>query len=75
MSRSIRIPTTDEQKVAKKIGKLLTEDFSNNLEIMGRSLVSDLPTIIFRRLEVVYLAAKEEYDTIMGEDPVHDIFR
>lgn len=69
MSRGrMRLPVTPEQQTAKKVSRLLTEDFSLDLEHLGYWLASEFPVIIFRRLEVVYLAAKDEYDRLMGED-------
>lgn len=70
MSRySVRKPTaTTEQKVAKRIARTMTEDFSSNIEAIGYSIGKDFPPIIFYRLETIYLAAKDEHDRIMGRE-------
>ena len=70
MSRySIRKPrVTTEQRLAKRLGRLLTEDFSANIEGIGYSIGADMPPIIFYRLETMYLAAKDEHDRIMGRE-------
>lgn len=69
MSRySIRKPAVStEQKMANRIGRILTEDFSSNLDSIGYYLGS-LPPIIFYRLETLYLSAKDEHDRIMGRE-------
>ena len=69
MAYSIRRPVenTKEQKQAVKIGKLLTEDFSMDLESVGFHLVRNLPVIVYHRFEVVGLTAMEEYDKLMLE--------
>ena len=58
---------TKEIKQAAKIGKLLTEDFSMDLESVGFHLVRNLPVIVYHRFEVVSLTAMEEYDKLMLE--------
>lgn len=70
MSRySIRKPRiTSEHKIAKKIARAMTEDFSSNIESVGYSIGADFPPIIFYRLETMYLAAKDEHDRIMGRE-------
>lgn len=81
MSRySIRKPAiTGEMRQAKKVARMLTEDFTHNLEHVGYYIGANLPPIIFYRLETMYLAAKDEHDRIMGrevETEYHDrIFR
>ena len=72
---TLRLPTTEEQKQAKKIARIMTEDFSVDLDLLGSWIVRDFPVIIFRRFEVVYLSAKYEYDKLMGvESEYDDIF-
>jgi len=70
MSRySIRKPSvTTEQRIAKRIAKTMTEDFSSDIERIGYSIGADFPPIIFYRLETMYLAAKDEHDRIMGRE-------
>ena len=58
---------TKEIKQAAKIGKLLTEDFSMDLESVGFHLVRNLPVIVYHRFEVMSLTAMEEYDKLMLE--------
>ena len=58
---------TKEIKQAVKIGKLLTEDFSMDLESVGFHLVRNLPVIVYHRFEVMSLTAMEEYDKLMLE--------
>jgi hypothetical protein len=69
MAYSIRRPpiNTKEQKQAAKIGRILTEDFSMDLESVGFHLVRNLPVIVYHRFEVVSLTAQEEYDKLMLE--------
>jgi hypothetical protein len=67
LGRSINIPVTPEQRQAKKIGRLLTEDFSHDLESIGHYIAYESPTIIIRRLEVVYLSAQDSYDRMIGD--------
>lgn len=57
---------TNEDRVAKQIGRALTSDMGISLDLVGYSLSSQLPPIVFYRLETLYLAAKDEHDTIMG---------
>lgn len=49
------------------MAKILTEDFSMDLERIGYYLVRNHPAIIYHRLEVVSLTAGEEYDKLMEE--------
>jgi hypothetical protein len=67
LARSLKIPVTAEQRQAKKLAKLLTEDFSINLELIGHFIAYENPNIIIRRLEVVYLAAQDSYDRMIGD--------
>lgn len=66
-----RIATTPthnkESKKAEQIAKLLTEDFSIDLERVGYYLVRNLPTIVYHRFDVLALTAQEEYDKLMVE--------
>jgi hypothetical protein len=67
MSYSIRRPTTtNEDRIAKQIGRILTSDMGISLDLVGYSIANQLPPIIFYRLETMFLAAKDEHDTIMG---------
>jgi hypothetical protein len=56
-----------ETRQAERIGKLMTEDFSIDLERVGYYLVRNLPKIVYDRFEVVALTAGEEYDKLMQE--------
>lgn len=67
MARRIQIPITLEQRQAKKLARLLTEDFTINLDMLGHFIAFEQPNIILRRLEVVYLSALETYDRITGD--------
>lgn len=69
MSRySVRRPTnTKESRAAEQLGKLLTQDFSVDLEGVGYYLVRNLPLINYHRFEIVSLTAQEEYDKLMLE--------
>lgn len=69
MAYSIRRPPTNtkEIKQAVKIGRILTEDFSMDLESVGFHLVRNLPVIVYHRFEVMSLTAMEEYDKLMLE--------
>jgi hypothetical protein len=58
---------TKESKQAERLGKLMTEDFSMDLERIGYYLVRNLPKIVYDRFEVVALTAGEEYDKLMEE--------
>jgi hypothetical protein len=58
---------TKEMKKAEQLGKLLTEDFSIDLEQVGYYLVRNLPMIVWHRFDVVALTAQEEYDKLMGK--------
>jgi hypothetical protein len=54
-------------KQAQKISRLITEDFSMDLESIGYNLVRQQPLIIYHRFEVIALTAGEEYDKLMQE--------
>jgi hypothetical protein len=56
-----------ETRQAEKLGRLMTEDFSIDLERLGYYLVRNLPKIVYDRFEVVALTAGEEYDKLMEE--------
>jgi len=58
---------TKESKKAEQLAKLLTEDFSIDLERVGYYLVRNLPLIVFHRFDVLALTAQEEYDKLMEE--------
>jgi hypothetical protein len=58
---------TKESRQAERLGKLMTEDFSMDLERIGYYLVRNLPKIVYDRFEVVALTAGEEYDKLMEE--------
>ena len=57
-----------EVRAAEKLGKFITEDFSLDMERVGFYLVQNLPTIVYHRLDVLFLAAQEEYDRMIGEN-------
>jgi hypothetical protein len=56
-----------ETRQAERLGKLMTEDFSMDLERVGYYLVRNLPKIVYDRFEVIALTAGEEYDKLMVE--------
>lgn len=56
-----------ETRQAERLGKLMTEDFSMDLERVGYYLVRNLPKIVYDRFEVIALTAGEEYDKLMLE--------
>jgi hypothetical protein len=58
---------TNETRRAEKLARLLTEDFGADLERIGYYLVRNHPMIVYRRFEVLNLAAQEEYDKLVGE--------
>ena len=58
---------TKESRKAEQLAKLLTEDFSVDLERVGYYLVRNMPLIVFRRFDVLALTAQEEYDKLMEE--------
>ena len=65
---SIFFPShTAETNHAKKLAKLLTEDFSIDLERTGYYLVHNHPMIVAHRFEVLSLATLEVYDKLMAE--------
>jgi hypothetical protein len=68
MTRRYQKPqVSKEMRQAQKISKLLTEDFSMDLEQMGYYLVRNHPLIVYHRFEVMGLTALEEYDNLMLE--------
>ena len=68
MTFSVRkTQSNKETRKAEALAKLLTEDFSIDLERVGYYLVRNLPTIVFHRLDVLALTAQEEYDKLMEE--------
>lgn len=53
MRRALRLPTSQEERVAKSIGRILS-DFSLDLEQVGKYIATALPhTIYARTLEVL----------------------
>jgi len=64
-----------ETRQAEKFGKLITEDFSLDLERVGYYMVRNLPKIVYDRFEVVSLSAAEEYEKLMKELRGHNGFR
>jgi len=79
MAYSVRRTATHnkETRMAEQIGKLLTQDFSVDLERVGYYMVRNLPLINYHRLEVLSLTAMEEYDKLMLEmkGPVNGLRR
>lgn len=69
MARRLRAEAihTKESRKAEQLAKLLTEDFSIDLERVGYYLVRNLPVIVFKRFDVLALTAQEEYDKMMEE--------
>jgi hypothetical protein len=69
MAYSVRRSATHnkETKKAEQLAKLLTEDFSIDLERIGYYLVRNLPLIVFHRFDVLALSAQEEYDILRKE--------
>ena len=69
MTRRMRATAvhTKESRKAEQLAKLLTEDFSIDLERVGYYLVRNLPLIVFHRFDVLALTAQEEYDKLMEE--------
>ncbi len=55
--RSIRIPTSQEERVAKRIGDLLT-DFSLDLEQVGKYIAVSVPYVVYARAIEVLEAAQ-----------------
>jgi hypothetical protein len=58
---------TPASRLAERLAKLLTEDFSIDLEQVGMYLVQNHPAIVFNRFDVLALTAQEEYDRIMTD--------
>jgi hypothetical protein len=68
MTFSVRkAQSNKETRKAEALAKLLTEDFSIDLERVGYYLVRNMPTIVFHRLDVLALSAMEEYDKLSVE--------
>jgi hypothetical protein len=68
MTFSVRkTQSNKETRKAEALAKLLTEDFSIDLERVGYYLVRNMPTIVFHRLDVLALSAMEEYDKLSVE--------
>jgi hypothetical protein len=68
MTFSVRkTQSNKETRKAEALAKLLTEDFSIDLERVGYYLVRNMPTIVFHRLDVLSLSAMEEYDKLSVE--------
>jgi len=68
MTFSVRkTQSNKETRKAEALAKLLTEDFSIDLERVGYYLVRNMPTIVFHRLDVLSLSAMEEYDKLSIE--------
>ena len=56
-----------ESKKAEQLARLLTEDFSIDLERVGYYLVRNMPMIVLKRFDVLVLRAQEGYDRLMDE--------
>jgi hypothetical protein len=56
-----------ETRTAERIAKILTEDFSIDLERVGYYLVRNLPRIVYHRFDVLALTAMEESDKLEEE--------
>jgi hypothetical protein len=68
MTFSVRkAQSNKETRKAEALAKLLTEDFSIDLERVGYYLVRNMPTIVFHRLDVLALSAMDEYDKLSVE--------
>jgi hypothetical protein len=65
--RIITSGITPEERQARKLSKLLTEDFALDIEQMGYYLVRNNPLIVYHRFDVLSLTAQEEYDKLMKE--------
>ena len=55
--RSLRIPTSQEERVAKSIGDLLS-DFSLDLEQVGKYIAVAVPYVVYARTVEVLEAAQ-----------------
>ncbi len=55
--RSIRIPTSQEERVAKRIGDLLS-DYSLDLEQVGKYIAVSVPYVVYARAIEVLEAAQ-----------------
>jgi hypothetical protein len=72
MMRRLRLPTSNEEKVAKRIGTLLS-DFSLDLEAVGKHLALSNPhTIYMRAMEV--LEAAEYNKEVVEYNEMHKYY-
>lgn len=71
MRRAIRLPVSKEEKVAMKIGTLLS-DFSLDLERVGKHLAISNPHVIYSRAVEVLESA--EYNKEVAEYNEHSKF-
>jgi hypothetical protein len=62
MRRAIKLPTSNEEKVAKRIGTILS-DFNLDLEAVGKYLATALPYTIYSRAIEVLEAAEYNKET------------
>ena len=62
MRRGLRLPTSQEEKVAQRIGDLLS-DFSLDLEQVGKYIAVALPYTIYARSIEVLEAAEYNKET------------
>jgi hypothetical protein len=65
--RAIANSTNKEIRQAERFAKLVTEDFSLDLERIGFYMVRNLPKIVYDRFEVIALSAGEEYEKLLTE--------
>jgi flagellin-specific chaperone FliS len=61
MMRRLQLPTSNEEKVAKKIGTILS-DFSLDLEQVGKYIAVALPYTVYARAVEVLEAANYNKD-------------
>jgi hypothetical protein len=61
MMRRLKLPTSNEEKVAKRIGVLLS-DFSLDLEAVGKYLALSNPYVVYSRAVEVLEAAEYNKD-------------
>ena len=57
MRRTIKLPTSNEEKVAKRIGTILS-DFSLDLEAVGKYLALSNPYVVYSRAVEVLESAQ-----------------
>lgn len=62
MRRAHRLPTSNEEKVAKRIGTILS-DFSLDLEAVGKYLAVSVPYVVYARAVEVLEAAQYNKET------------